>query len=117
MIEVISKWKSTDVTRLTIVEYFGRGKVQVDLLNNDERYGHVAYIWDLYVKEEYRRQGIARDLMDEALKRAKDFGYDTAILEWDMRDTPIEIEKWYESLGFEVSEFSNGYALMKKRLN
>lgn len=117
LIEAISLWNSTDCLRLTIVDEKGRGKVQVDLLNNYKDYGDCAYIWDLYVQKEYRRQGLARELMQYAIQRAKDFGYTTILLEWDERDTPIEIADWYRSIGFEDKEFSKGYSLMIKKLN
>lgn len=112
LIEAISQWNSTKCTRLTIVDNNGRCKVQVDLLKDYDTYGDCAYIWDLYVKEEYRRQGLAKELMQNAIQRAKDFGYNKILLEWDLRDTTIEIAKWYLSMGFIEEKFGNGYALM-----
>lgn len=50
--------------------------------------------------------------MDYALKRAKDFGYDTATLEWDLVDTPREIAHWYSRLGFDEKIFGNTSAIM-----
>lgn len=115
MIEVTSTWKSTNVTRLTIMTDGGEGKVQVDFVDNDE-YGHTAYIWDLWVKPEHRRKGIAIQLMEYALQRARDYGYKTATLEWVLDDTPREIAHWYARLGFDEQEFSDTYALMVKQL-
>lgn len=47
---------------------------------------------------------------------AKDFGFETAILEWELADSPREIAWWYVSLGFDDKEFSNTYLLMVKEL-
>lgn len=117
LIESVSRWKSTNVTRLTILTENGEGKIQVDLLyDEDQDFGRTAFIWDLYVKEGYRRQGIAKQLMSYALKRARDYGFATATLEWVLEDSPREIAWWYASLGFEDKEFSNSRSLMVKEL-
>lgn len=117
LIETISEWNSSGTTRLTIVTDGGEAKIQVDLLYRDnEEYGCTAYIWDLYVQEEHRRNGIGKDLMRYALQRAKDFGFSTATLEWDMEDSTREVARWYARLGFEEKEFGDSYALMVKQL-
>lgn len=117
LIESISEWRSTQVTRLTIVTDGGEGKVQVDLLNYDnEDYGCTAFVWDLFVRPEHRRKGIAKELMQYALKRAKEYGFSTATLEFNLEDTPREIAWWYASIGFKDTEFSETYALMVKKL-
>lgn len=57
LIDSISSWQSTGVTRITIVTPGGEGKIQVDLLSRDDtRFGQTALIWDLYVSEEHRRK-------------------------------------------------------------
>lgn len=117
IVETRSEWRSSGTTRLTIIANDGEGKIQVDLLNRDNKeYGRTAYIWDLYVKEDCRRKGIAKELMQYALKRAKEFGFTSATLEWVLEDTPREIAYWYASLGFDDKEFSDTYSLMVKQL-
>lgn len=117
IIESISVWKTNGLTRLTLVTTDGIGKVQIDLCHRDDsRFGRTAFIWDLYVQEKYRRQGIAKLLMNHAIKRAKNFGFTSATLEWELGNTPREIAWWYASLGFKEKEFSNNYALMVKQL-
>lgn len=112
-----SEWRSSGTTRLTIIANDGEGKIQVDLLNRDNKeYGRTALIWDLYVREDCRRKGIAKELMQHALKRAKEFGFTTATLEWTLEDTPREIAYWYARLGFDEKEFGEAYALMVKQL-
>ena len=116
-VEATSEWKSTGVRRLTILTANGEGKVQVDLINHEDgTFGRTALIWDLYVAEEYRRKGVARQLMQYALQRAKEYGFTTATLEWDVRDSIREIAWWYESLGFEEKAIGNGYSLMVKNI-
>lgn len=115
-IESISEWVGSGITRLTILTEHGEGKIQVDLLENDSSYGHTAFIWDLYVREDCRGRGIAKQLMGYALQRAKDYGYTTATLEWELKDTIREIAWWYSRLGFEDKEFGNGCSLMVKDL-
>lgn len=112
-----SRWEGDDVTRDTIIIGNGEGKVQIDFLNeNNKRFGHTALIWDLYVNERFRRKGIARELMKVALQKVKDYGYDTATLEWELSNTPYEILDWYTRLGFEEKEFGEGCALMVKTI-
>lgn len=116
LIEATSQWNSTKCTRLTIVDENGRCKVQVDLLKEYETYGDCAYIWDLYVQKECRRQGLAKELIQKAIQRAKEFGYNKILLEWNLKDTPRAIAKWYLSMGFVEDKNGNGYALMIKNL-
>ena len=113
--ECISKWASTKVTRLTVIANDGDGKIQVDLLEDHEEYGKTAFIWDLFVKPECRRKGLAKELMNYALQRARDFGYNTATLEWAKTDSTLETLAWYSRLGFTETEFSNTYSLMVKQ--
>lgn len=116
LIESISQWNSTSVTRLTVVTEHGEGKIQVDLLESHEEYGKTAFIWDLYIHPEHRRKGLAKELLNYAIRRAKDYGMSTATLEWVDTDTPRGIWYWYCQLGFHETEFGDGYSLMVKEL-
>ena len=116
LIEAISKWTSGDLTRLTVVSEDGIAKIQIDLLTKHKHFGTTAFIWDLYVHPDHRRKGIAKELMQYALRRAKEHGHTTATLEWNLKDTPREVAWWYADMGFDEKEFSNTYALMVKQL-
>lgn len=117
LIEAKSTWPSIGLTRVTIVTSGGEGKIQVDLLSEDNtKFGQTAFLWDLYVSPEHQRKGIAKLLMQRALEIAKEQGFNTATLQWNLQDSKREIAWWYASLGFEEKEFSNTYALMVKNL-
>ena len=116
LIESISQWQDDSITRITVLTIDGKAKIQIDLLKDHDRFGTTAFIWDLFVYPEQRRKGIAKQLMQYALQRAKDYGFTTATLEWNLKDTPREIAWWYADLGFDDKEFSNVYALMVKQL-
>lgn len=118
MIESTSEWLSTGITRHTILTEHGEGKIQVDLLNRDDsKYGRTAFVWDLYVHPDYRRKGIAKQLMQRALEVAKEQGFATATLVWTLLDSKREIARWYASLGFVEKELSHTYALMVKNIS
>lgn len=61
---------------------------------------HVVSIWGVYVKPAFRRQGIARSLMQQILK---DMDYNPHILKVSLGAviTQIHAQRLYKSLGFE----------------
>jgi ribosomal protein S18 acetylase RimI-like enzyme len=72
---------------------FGRGT------RHKER--HKGRIWGVFVREEYRGLGIARRLMDQALRRAETVaGLDQIIL--TVGDQQVAAKRLYASLGFTV---------------
>jgi Acetyltransferases len=56
-----------------------------------------GFIYELYIKNEFRRKGYARELMNYALKLFKEEGYDEARLNVYARNGA---KKLYELLGF-----------------
>jgi ribosomal-protein-alanine N-acetyltransferase len=65
------------------------------------------HILNLATKAEYRRQGIARQLMLETLKRAYDRGARKAFLEVRASNEPAQ--RLYESMGFTVGPVRKDY--------
>lgn len=61
-------------------------------------------IADLFVFEEFRRQGIATSLMKEVLRRGKIRGFSRAILSVATKNPAIHL---YEKLGFTVTDWSS----------
>lgn len=68
-----------------------------------QRWNRRVVVWHLYVDARYRRQGIARHLLDAATESARDRGSLTAWLETSNLNVPGI--RAYESLGFELCGF------------
>jgi len=66
-----------------------------------------AHILNVAVKKRYRRQGIGRALVLEALRRARELGARMADLEVRSRNTAAL--RLYEGLGFRLVGFRKGY--------
>lgn len=92
------------------------GSIQIEVYNEELENGCKAFIWALWVDEEYRRQGIATRLIDKAEAICRDLGQEFVWLEWDERDTPREILDWYQRRGYNEVAFSETRSLLKKRL-
>jgi ribosomal-protein-alanine N-acetyltransferase len=69
--------------------------------------GHEIHITNLAVHPEWRRQGVARALLDAALGEGRVRGVELAFLE--VRPTNAEALSLYESLGFRVIGRRKGY--------
>ncbi len=62
----------------------------------DNRSGRCAYLMNIYVRDEYRRQGLARKVVSYLIGRAKDSGCDKVYLE-----TSDMARNLYSIMGFE----------------
>ena len=91
------------------------GVVELAVHKHGEHEGE-ALVWNLYVDEPHRRNGLARRLMDEARKTARHLGARRCALEWSLRESPRWVAWWYARLGYDEKEFSDEYALMKLEL-
>ncbi|MBV9770669.1 MAG: GNAT family N-acetyltransferase [Bryobacterales bacterium] len=68
---------------------------------------HKGRIWGVFVEEEYRGQGIARNLLSQALERARSIeGLEQIIL--TVGDSQIRAKRLYSSLGFTVFGHERG---------
>ena len=72
-----------------IVNYYGDNKKQ-------------AYLWNLQVKEEYRKCGIASQLIERVFQDAKIRGCKEISLEWEAEESDGWVLDWYKRLGFKV---------------
>lgn len=108
---IISMWHCEDTTNDPIQV----GVVELAVYKNGEHRDE-ALVWNLYVDEDHRCKGLARELMDEAHKTAKHLGAKTAVLEWSLDESPYCVFDWYCRLGYDEKEFGKGCALMKKEL-
>jgi ribosomal protein S18 acetylase RimI-like enzyme len=82
--------------------------------------GGKAFISNLKVERDFRRQGVANQLMDAALRNARVQGFKAARLEAHPSDdgiTPQALVSMYRSMGFRsVGRSSRGNPLMERRL-
>lgn len=75
-----------------------------------------ALIYALWVDEPYRKQGVARKLLETAEREAKQMGCKTVCLEWDRRESEEWTLRWYERLGYNEKEFGRFSSLLVKDL-
>ncbi len=59
---------------------------------------HVAEVWSVYVRSEYRRLGLARQLLQRVIASAIDGGFEGLALSVAARNS--HVRRFYESLGF-----------------
>jgi ribosomal protein S18 acetylase RimI-like enzyme len=82
--------------------------------------GGKAFISNLKVERDFRRQGLAGRLMDAALQSARSQGFKAARLEARPSDdgiTPQALVSMYSRMGFRsVGRSSRGNPLMERRL-
>lgn len=113
-----TRWTSCDNV---VIQLFVHGNpvplgiVEVTLIKEGKRKGE-GYIWNLHVDDNHRRRGYARRLLHEALYVVEEADCEIASLEWNERDTPVEVCRWYEREGFEVKAFGRGCAYMVKKI-
>lgn len=72
----------------------------------DNRSGKCAYLMNIYVRQEYRRQGLAKEICNYLIDKAKEKGAEKIYLE--SSDMAFEL---YRTLGFEDM---NGYLKLNK---
>ena len=114
----ITEWKEKDNVIISLWHYDYDtseqvGVVELAVYKHGEHEGE-ALVWNLYVNEDHRRKGLARKLMDEAHKTAKNLGAKVTALEWSLKESPHWVIDWYFRLGYDDKEFGPGYALMKR---
>jgi ribosomal protein S18 acetylase RimI-like enzyme len=74
-----------------------------------------AYINDLWVKEEYRRQGYGKYLLERAENVIKENNIPDVYIDFDFKDTGPEILEWYKRSGYkQIMETCEGVLVLKK---
>ena len=114
----ITEWKDKDNVIISVRKNDGDtseqvGVVELAVYKHGEHEGETL-VWNLYVNEEHRRKGLARNLMNEAHKTAKHLGAKVTALEWSLKESPYWVIEWYSRLGYDEKEFGPGNALMKR---
>lgn len=89
----------TDIPQTFIALFENEIVGTFSLWNNEKVYTQDLRPWFscLYVKEEYRNQGLARHLQNFATQKTKELGYDTLYL-------ITEYDNFYEKFGWEYIE-------------
>lgn len=75
------------------------GTVMVDYNGDDKKN---AYLWNLYVRSDFMRNGIGTQLLYEAEQDAKERDCESISLEWQAIDTDGWTLDWYKRQGYNV---------------
>ena len=107
--------------RILIVDGIHRSSVQVSIPDKNADDNRIegkadALIYALWVDEPYRKQGVARKLLETAEREAKKMGCKTVCLEWDWRETPEWVRRWYNRMGYSEQREPNNVWLLTKKL-
>lgn len=94
----------------------GHGIVQLTLFPKERTDTIHAVIHDLFVEKNYRRRGIAGQLINEAERIAASYGYTEIGLNYYSDQTPISVFEWYKRMGYEVATHPDkwSYSMIKK---
>ena len=92
--------------------------VQLELYKEPRGENRVqAYIYGLYTDASHRREGYAKRMLEKAESIARQEGFHSVFLEWDIKDTPIDIFLWYERCGYDEIAMNPGKnSLLRKQL-
>ena len=107
--------------KIVVVDEINHGTVQVEVPKpgeyKDKYYQHAdCAIYNLWVDEKYRKQGVARLLMETAEKEAKKLGCKSVQLEYD-KDSESFVLQWYKRIGYRIkARNENGRLLLVKEL-
>lgn len=105
----ISEWPT--ITRAVFVTTDGAGCVIVDKETDKD-----AYLYNLNVRPEYRRKGMASRLMDEAEEWCRERGWEWIILGWWSSEAPRWVLEWYGRRGYDKLRGRKGAVFMQKKL-
>lgn len=107
--------------RILIVDGIHCSSVQVSIPDKDADDNRIegkadALIYALWVDEPYRKQGVARKLLEKAERQAKQMGCKSVCLEWDRREAEEWTLRWYERLGYHEKDLRRYGSLLVKEL-
>lgn len=107
--------------RALIVDTENLSMVQVSVPDADSDDNRIegkgdALIYSLWVDEFARRRGVGRKLLDMAEREARRMGCKTVCLEWDWRETPEWVRRWYNRMGYSGQRMSDNFWLLTKKL-
>lgn len=107
--------------RALIIDTENLSMVQVSVPDADSDDNRIegkadALIYSLWVDEFARRRGVGRKLLEMAEREARRMGCKTVCLEWDWRETPEWVRRWYNRMGYSEQREPNNVWLLTKKL-
>lgn len=112
---ITQHWPRFD--RVLIIDKDTQSTLFIDIEEDvDYGYRETAWLWNLYVKEEYREQGIATKLIKDAEQAAKKKGCVATLLKWNELMSAGFTKDWYRRLGYTEKEVKEGYIIYEKIL-
>lgn len=96
-------WRGQDEdTAKFRIYYYGRHVGYVNVVEEDN---HILCLADIFIKEEYQRLGLGKEMMKLSIQRAKQMGYKEIYGHIVPRDkiTLEYLQEWYKRQGFEVN--------------
>lgn len=107
--------------RALIIDTENLSMVQVSVPDADSDDNRIegkadALIYALWVDEFARRRGVGRKLLEMAEREARRMGCKTVCLEWDYRETPEWVRRWYNRMGYSEQREPNNVWLLTKKL-
>lgn len=112
---ITQHWPHFD--RVLIIDEDTQSTLFIDIEEDvDYEYKETAWLWNLYVKEEYREQGIATKLIKDAEQAVKRKGCVATLLKWNELMSAGFTKDWYRRLGYTEKEVREGYIIYEKIL-
>ena len=93
-----------------------KGAIIFEKHKNPLSWGGYTCIYGLWVIEKYRKNGIARQLLDKAEEIARSLGCEDVCLVWE-NTTPKWVFEWYMKKGYEELEWNYNSCLLIKRFD
>lgn len=107
--------------RALIIDTENLSMVQVSVPDADSDDNRIegkadALIYSLWVDEFARRRGVGRKLLEMAEREARRMGCKTVCLEWNWREAPEWVRRWYNRMGYSGQREPNNVWLLTKKL-
>lgn len=115
----IQTWNGSK--RILVVNNIHHGSVQVyipdaDAEDNSLKGKADALVYALWVDEPVRGHGVAGRLLESAEREARAQGCRSLAIEWDARESPEWVLRWYERVGYKEIGFGRHKSLLVKHL-
>lgn len=115
---IIQEQKWSDHTRIVFVEE--HSSVMLELFDEPQlgTLRMTAFVFNLWTSPEYRRHGQAARMLSAAERTALQRGHSSVFLDWELKESPLEILDWYMRNGYEIVGFNSkgDYFRLKKEL-